>query len=190
MTTPNLSPPPVLEHGVVRLRPPCEQDKQDRLAYGRDPEFVRMVGGDIAKLQPLTVEKVEGWYKEVSELAHGWVIEVAGRCIGHARLHSLNERDRRARYAIGIYAPQARGHGYGTTATRLVLGYAFETLALHRVDLRVLTFNHRAIACYEKCGFVREGIERESALVDGVWCDDLMMSILEHEYRRTAGEKW
>jgi hypothetical protein len=31
--------------------------------------------------------------------------------------------------------------------------------------------------CYEECGFVCEGIEREAALVDGAWYDDVMMSI-------------
>lgn len=67
--------------------------------------------------------------------------------------------------------------------TRLVLRYAFEDLGLHRVDLRVLEYNDRAIAVYEKCGFVREGVERESANVAGKWHSDLIMGILEHEYR-------
>ena len=42
------------------------------------------------------------------------------------------------------------------------------------------------IRCYEKCGFVREGVERESAWVDGAWADDVLMAILEHEYRALA----
>lgn len=64
-----------------------------------------------------------------------------------------------------------------------------EQLGLHRVDLRVLAYNHRAIACYEKCGFVREGVEREGALVAGEWHGDVMMSILEAEYR-AASREW
>lgn len=55
-------------------------------------------------------------------------------------------------------------------------------MKLHRVDLRVLSYNRRAIACYRRCGFVEEGVERESAYVSGAWYDDLMMSVLEHEY--------
>jgi site-specific DNA recombinase len=51
-----------------------------------------------------------------------------------------------------------------------------------RVDLRVLAFNKRAIACYEKCGFVREGVVRESVVIGGEWQSDVLMSILEHEY--------
>lgn len=105
-----------------------------------------------------------------------------GLCIGGIRLHSIAETDRRARLAIGIFDRRFWSHGYGTEAIRLLLAYAFSTMGLHRVDLRVLAYNTRAIRAYEKCGFIREGIERESALVDGVWHDDIIMSVLEHEF--------
>jgi ribosomal-protein-alanine N-acetyltransferase len=59
-------------------------------------------------------------------------------------------------------------------------------MQLHRVDMRVLTFNRRAIGCYEKCGFVHEGVERESVWIDGAWTDDMRMGILEDEYRILA----
>lgn len=44
-----------------------------------------------------------------------------------------------------------------------------------------MSFSH-----ISKCGFVREGIERDRAFVDGAWVDDVLMSILEHEYRALA----
>lgn len=158
---------PTLKGDRLVLRPPREQDKLDRLSYGRNAEYVRMAGGDHRHLPPLTAEQVERWYQRLLAEPIEWVIDLDGRCIGTARLHSLNERDRRARYAIGIFDPSAWGKGYGTEATNLVLEYAFETLHLHRVDLRVLAYNHRAIACYAKCGFVKEGVEREGALIAG-----------------------
>lgn len=106
-----------------------------------------------------------------------------GLYIGTIRLHGINATDRRARLAIGIFDRQFWSHGYGTEAILLLLDHAFSTMGMHRVDLRVLAYNTRAIRAYEKCGFVREGVERESALVDGVWHDDIIMSILAHEYR-------
>jgi RimJ/RimL family protein N-acetyltransferase len=42
------------------------------------------------------------------------------------------------------------------------------------VDLRVLGFNTRAIRAHEKCGFIREGLERESAFVAGQWASDTL----------------
>lgn len=170
----------------VTLRPVRPEDMAARLRYGRDAEFHRMCGGEPEDCTPLTEEDVRGWFTRFSAEAYGWAIEYEGRYIGTARLHHHDAHDRRARYAVGIHDPSVWGHGLGTEVTRLVLGYAFDVLGLHRVDLRVLEFNHRAIACYEKCGFVREGMEREGASIGGRWYSDVMMSILEHEHRQRA----
>ena len=69
-------------------------------------------------------------------------------------------------------------------------GHRPATLGLHRVDLRVLEFNRRAITAYEKCGFIQEGVEREGALIADEWRTDVMMSILEQEYREAARTWW
>jgi hypothetical protein len=50
--------------------------------------------------------------------------------------------------------------------------------------LRVLAFNRCAISCYRTCGFVEEGRKRDSALIGGEWRSDVLMSILEQEYRK------
>ena len=173
---------PILTGKRIVLRPPLPSDKADRQVYGRDPEYRRMVGGDPYTAPPLTIAEIDAWYERTGADPLSWIIAVEGRCIGGARLHSLDEENRRARYVIGIFDPASWGCGYGTEATRLVLDYAFTQMKLHRVDLRVLSFNPRAIRCYEKCGFVQEGIEREGALIGGEWQTDIIMSILEQEY--------
>ncbi len=83
---------------------------------------------------------------------------------------------------VGLLGDSLLGRGIGRAAIRKVLDYAFGSLGLHRVDLRVLSFNQRAIGCYLACGFVHEGTERESACIAGEWHDDWIMSILQHEH--------
>jgi RimJ/RimL family protein N-acetyltransferase len=56
-------------------------------------------------------------------------------------------------------------------------------LGLHRLSVRVLAFNGRAIRAYQKCGFRIEGRERESAWIDGTWHDDLIMGLLADDAR-------
>lgn len=73
-------------------------------------------------------------------------------------------------------------NGIGTEVTKLMLKYGFEELGFHRIDLKVLDYNKRGICCYEKCGFKIDGILRESALIDGGYHADIIMSILEDEY--------
>ena len=175
---------PDLEGRRVLLRQPRPEDVETRLVLGADPEIARMFG----TVPPPVVSRqmAEQWYERLAKGhdPYSWVIEHEGRFIGTARLHSvrLHDPERRAAYAIGILDPTVLGQGLGTETTRLVLAYAFDELGLHRVDLRVIAYNTRAIACYRKCGFVEEGRERETVLVEGRWHDDVMMSLLEHEY--------
>jgi RimJ/RimL family protein N-acetyltransferase len=124
------------------------------------------------------------WVQRISDHKHAWVIE-AQTLIGEVRLDRLDARDCRAALAIGIEHPQRLGRGLGTETIRLILNYAFGKLALHRLSVRVIAYNARAIRAYEKCGFIVEGREREAALVDGAWHDDLMMGLLDWEYAQS-----
>lgn len=45
------------------------------------------------------------------------------------------------------------------------------------------SYNHGARRLYERLGFVFEGSLRESAWYDGAWHDELMMGMLESEWR-------
>ncbi|MCC6166728.1 MAG: GNAT family N-acetyltransferase [Caldilineaceae bacterium] len=173
---------PVLAQGRLRLRLPHPDDRAARQRIGIHAEFRRMVGADDQTSGPMSAEAADGWYQSLAAAPCAWVIDVEGQCIGAARLHMFDLSNRRARYAVGIFDPAYWGQGWGTAATTLVLRYAFETLRLHRVDLRVLAYNARAIRAYEKAGFVQEGIEREGALINGRWESDVWMSILEQEY--------
>lgn len=47
---------------------------------------------------------------------------------------------------------------------------------------RVFEDNARAIRAYEKCGFQKEGRLREATYRRGRYYDQLMMSILDHEF--------
>jgi RimJ/RimL family protein N-acetyltransferase len=54
---------------------------------------------------------------------------------------------------------------------------------LTRIKLGVFSDNARAIALYEKTGFVREGVLRDHVLIDGRYQDLIMMAMI----RRQAG---
>lgn len=179
----NLSP--TIYGDLITLRRPIDQDILDYYHCPPNKELTRMYGGDSRNLKPRTMSDAKAFIERIRKNKLEWCIEFKSRCIGQARL-TVNPEDNRARYAIGIFDPGCWGQGIGTEVTNLVLSYAFEELKLHRVDLKVLEYNRRAIRCYEKCGFIIEGIEREGALIEGKYETDVIMSILEHEYKKGA----
>ncbi|GGL52084.1 GNAT family N-acetyltransferase [Wenxinia marina] len=168
--------------GRVSLREPRPEDAAALAALPREAEIVRMYGGTLTGGPERTLANAEEEIRRLTEAPFGRIICLDDRAVGGVRLHSLNSQDRRARLAIGLFASGDTGRGIGQQAIRLTLDHAFGPMDLHRVDLRVLAFNERAIRCYLACGFVHEGTEREAALIDGTWHDDLIMGILRAEH--------
>ena len=109
------------------------------------------------------------------------------------RLHSVNEvdeADRRVWLASGILVVERWGHGCGSVGAARAAAPPPRDGGLHRVDPWVLGCSTRAIACWERCGFVREGLERASALVDDRWRTDAIRSMLEREFRGHAADRF
>lgn len=186
-----MSEAPVLRGARVTLRGPRERDIDDRFAAGKPDEYVYMCGGDRTENDEHPPRDVwVKWNQRETAPKEGeisWRMEAEGICIGSIRLHQISMCDHSARLAIGIWNIDYLSKGLGTEAIRLVLGYAFDTMRLHRVELTVLDYNLRGIRCYEKCGFRREGVLRESAFIEGEYHSDIIMSILEPEYRSMCG---
>lgn len=107
-----------------------------------------------------------------------------GQLIGTIGLHKVDWKNRNAELGIAIWKKEYWGRGYGTDAIKALLKYAFHELNLHRVYLRVYNFNKRAIRCYEKAGFKKEGVMREAFWRNGEWHDTILMSILQSEFKQ------
>ncbi|GJF27513.1 acetyltransferase [Kitasatospora sp. NE20-6] len=153
-----------------------------------DPEVRRLTGS--AHHPPFDEDHLRRWYGSRNEqddrLDLALVDRAADRCVGEVVLNEWDGPNRSCNLRI-LIGPGGRDRGLGTEAVRLVLGHAFGHLALHRVSLHVYAFNPRARRVYEKAGFVAEGVLRE-ALRDGDdRVDDVVMSVLAHEWARHRG---
>ncbi|MGE5559427.1 MAG: GNAT family N-acetyltransferase [Chloroflexota bacterium] len=105
------------------------------------------------------------------------------RVIGEAGLLRMFPTWRQTDATLIIGEKDAQGKGYGSEAIGLLLDYAFGYQNMHRVAIGVVGFNERAQKFWEKAGFRREGVWRESYFWDHKYHDFVMMSILEDEYR-------
>ena len=176
------SPLPVLRTPRLVLRRPIASDIADRHTIGRDPEIYRMLGADTRGLPALTEDQAKAWVEGIASHPAAWVIEWQGRAIGEILLDNFVEADKRAGLIIGILDPDALGKGLGTEAIRAIAEFSFDALGIHKLSMRVLAFNTRAIRAYERVGFIREGLERESALIGDIWHDDVIVGLLKRDF--------
>ena len=110
------------------------------------------------------------------------VVRATDRPIGTCGLMLIDWQVRSAGFGIGIGEPREWGKGYGSEATRLLTGYAFETLNLNRVWLEVYAGNPTAQHVYETVGYRLEGTQRQAAYKEGRFIDVDLMSVLRADW--------
>ena len=168
----------------VRLRPIERADLPRFVEWFSDPELRRHLGVNL----PFSLAQEERWFEKLldrmakEEVLTLTIETVDGAHIGNVSLFDIDWKDRHAELGIAIGERDYWGQGYGTDATRTMVRVAFHDLNLHRVFLRVHPDNARAIGCYEKVGFQREGTLRESVFRDGVYLDMVVMGLLAAEF--------
>lgn len=80
---------------------------------------------------------------------------------------------------IGYWVDHARnGRGLATGAVGEMLGYAFDELALHRIEAATLVDNLPSQRVLEKNRFERIGLARRFLRIDGEWRDFILFQRL------------
>jgi ribosomal-protein-alanine N-acetyltransferase len=74
--------------------------------------------------------------------------------------------------------------GYMTEAIGLALDYAFNNLALHRIEANIQPDNHASIALVRSLGFTREGYSRRYLKIGDDWKDHERWAILAEDWAR------
>lgn len=170
----------------VALRPLELEDAERLRAWVNDPEVHQHLG----RFRACNAAAQRDWLEELNQRpedhAFGIALRESGALIGSCGLHKVTFPHRSAELGVLIGETSTQGRGLGTEALRLLLGYGFDTLGLHRVELRVYESNPRAIRCYERLGFRREGEKREARWWAGRWWSVFDYAILEDEWRASC----
>jgi RimJ/RimL family protein N-acetyltransferase len=166
----------------VRLRRRTVEDTPLFVKWYNDPDVLHWLHLSEAPAATTESERERFEMSEHDPTRLTWVIETLdGRPIGNVSLIAVDHLHGRADLGIGIGEPDCWGRGYGTDAIRALLRHAFGPMGLRRVTLITDADNERGIRCYEKCGFVREGLLRGHRLRYGQPVDMLAMAVLAGE---------
>ena len=136
---------------------------------------------------PLTLEQDERQHERLvaraeTEISFTVYERSGSRPIGNVGLFDVDYRNRTAELGLIIAEPDARGKGYGTETTQLVVDYAFTGLGLHNVMLTVFEYNLAGIRVYIKAGFKEIGRRRASNFMGGKLWDIIYMECLSTEW--------
>lgn len=166
----------------IRIRPITEKDT-DLIVKWRNEFFVRK---NFIYQEDFTKEGHLKWYHEqiLTKKVYQFIISntVENKDIGSIYLRDIDLLNQKAEYGIFIGESDYLGKGVGTEAGRQLLNFAFNTLGLNKVYLRVFSFNKQAITSYKKIGFKVDGVFRDDVFINGTFQDIVFMSILKGEY--------
>lgn len=167
----------VLEEKDIYLRPMTREDT-DLIVKWRNKDFVRK---NFIYQKPFTREGHLHWIETMVETGRVVQFLICTKDdvpVGSVYLRDIDEVHHKAEYGIFIGEEDALSKGYGTEAARLMTGYAFRELKLHKLMLRVLAGNERAKRSYEKAGFVQEAYLKDDVCLEDGYRDVILMAIL------------
>ena len=143
----------MIEGTKVNLRPITEEDTGLILKW-RNSE---RVSNNFIFSEKLTAEMHKKWLEEKvnQHLVEQFIIieKESNKPIGSVYFRDIDKTKKEAEYGIFIGEDHAIGKGYGNETAKLALKYAFETMGLKRIFLRVFADNKAAIKSYENAGF-------------------------------------
>lgn len=171
----------------VQLREYRSTDAEKAQNYLNDFEVTRLLTPGIPF--PYTLEDEKQWVSSQSAMKdlYNFAIETLedGRYIGGCGINHLDWKNSIATVGIFIGDKSLWGKGYGTDAMKLLISFIFEQMNINKIKLNVYAFNERAVKCYEKCGFVKEGTLRQEIYRDGRYYDVYVMGLLKTDERRS-----
>jgi RimJ/RimL family protein N-acetyltransferase len=163
---------PDLEGARVRLRPWDDAEAETFARGMADPLSARWSNAP----QPFTADDALRMFDHFRRRARDgqsvvWAVEYDGVVAGSLGMRSINTVDMHASAAYWVL-PEHRGRGIAPAALRLATGYAFDALALHRMQLQHAVANTASCRVAEKAGFGLEGIQRGSCLLADGFVDE------------------
>lgn len=112
------------------------------------------------------------------------LVDPEGNIVGESVINEIDWNVKKANFRIAIFHADAREKGMGSWMVKVTRDFAFEQLQLHRLELNVFSFNQRAEKAYLKAGFHREGVLKDAIKDGDSYADDILMAILEEEWRK------
>ena len=150
-----------------------KEDSSDILNWVNKEELRSLTG----TLYPVSEYEHEEWIKRILTSNDKKLFIVAdkesGQKIGTIGLKNFDHTN----HNVELFISLGKSGGYGADAVQTLVNYCFTHLNIHKVYLNVFESNKRAIKCYEKSGFVKEGVLQDHHFNKGHYESVIVMGI-------------
>jgi len=135
----------------------------------------------LEETQGLLAKYIAGYENDDT---YRWAVieKASGECVGQVAYFHMDNQNHygEIEYCIGR-AFQRKG--YCSEAVRAIMGFGFEKINLHKVQITHMAGNEASRGVILKCGLTYEGTLRDSFCDDGIYTSRLYYSMLESEWK-------
>ncbi|KMK96946.1 GNAT family N-acetyltransferase [Rossellomorea marisflavi] len=174
------------EKGDIKVRPLKEEDAEFLYNWLNDPRILEYYEG---RDKPFTHEMVkEAFYNDDKEKV-ACIVQYKGEKVGYLQYYPLDDETKQRYgytnldefiYGTDQFIGDSRywNKGVGTLMIKAMVEYFMLEKGLHRLVMDPMTWNRRAIRCYEKCGYSKARILPQNELHEGEWHDCWLMEYI------------
>ena len=101
--------------------------------------------------------------------------------IGYCMIAYIDNYHKKCNFGISLGEKTEWGKGYGKEVLREIIRYCFEDLDMNRIGAEIYSHNERSIKLFEKAGFKKEGVLRQSVLKKGKYLDEYVYGLLRED---------
>lgn len=175
----------ILENDVVELRPLTNNDFDILSQFSlEEPELWTYSLVQAGGLKNLRAYMNLAFIDKEAKKSYPFIVfdKRTGKCAGSTRFYDYQEHHNTVQLGYTWYGKDFQGTGLNKNCKYLLLGFAFETLGLDRVEFRADASNERSIAAMKSIGCTMEGILRSNSKSVTGRRDSIVLSILKNEW--------
>lgn len=167
-------PFPIIDLGDIILRELTDDDAQDYFDYMSKNEMKQFLTSyTLPSDLDHALREVRYWgslFPNKRSIYWGIVYKETNKLIGTLGFNMIAFNSSRGDLSYDLdYA--FWGKGIMLKSVKAVLNFADFTLALIRVEAKVLVYNHRSTKLLKRCGFVQEGLMKKYDVIQGEYKD-------------------
>ncbi len=173
----------------LRLTPHILPDAEAMNRWSADPELCYYSDDTPAPAEPEPIEETRRYIERIITRQDDNILRWGVRrieddqLIGFCMIVFIDHHNLKCKVGMAIGEKTAWGKGYGREVLEALVRHCFEVLGMNRIGAEIYAFNAPSIRLFERTGFQREGVIRQSVVKNGLYEDEYVYGLLRDEWR-------